>query len=186
MKRFFAILLTLLTVIAFSACASGVQNDDAAPVSTDDRSDDIPVSETPETEEGTVTVQGETFKLSYDTNHGDLCYKEDTVNFERETMGSFREIRYYKNGELLFAIHLVYYEGKTIEDVMAESDNALSEKSVGGLDYGYFEYDENGMPGHTWLYTFNGTTYSISFASDYDISALEDAFMNNVRFEPQN
>ena len=74
------------------------------------------------------------------------------------------------------------WEGKTAEEVMAESDNEITAKTVGETEYQYFEYDENGTPGHTYMYTYNGTTYTISFVSSADISALEQAFMNNVRF----
>ena len=136
----------------------------------------------PTQDEGTVTVDGAEFKLSYETHHGDMYYKTDIVELGPNTAGSWCELSYYKDGEPLVLVHLVYYEGKTAEEVMAESDNEITAKTVGETEYQYFEYDENGTPGHTYMYTYNGTTYTISFVSSADISALEQAFMNNVRF----
>ena len=97
-------------------------------------------------------------------------------------MGSFRDIRYFKEGEPLFSIHLVYYEGKTVEDVMEAGDYELTDKTLNGIEYRYFEYDENGIPGHTYVCANNGTAYTISFVSNADISALEKAFMESVHF----
>ncbi|MBQ7688316.1 MAG: hypothetical protein IJT27_03760 [Clostridia bacterium] len=176
-RAFFCILISLLLVaLSLTACGKKSENADNGPADA--------VADTPE--EAGVTVGGETFELTYESNHKCLYYKEDLRQFQRDTMGSFREIRYFKDDTLLFSIHLVYYEGKTVEEVMEGSDNTLTEKTVNGLTYRYFEYDENGLPGHTYVYAYDGTAYTISFVSGTDISALENAFMENVRFAEES
>ena len=133
-------------------------------------------------EDNIVSVDGEEFKLSYETHHGNMYYKTDIAKLSPNTSGAWCELTHYKDSKPLVSIHLVYYEGKTAEDVMAKSENKLTAKVIGDIEYQYFEYDENGMPGHTYLYTYNGTSYTISFASSADISSLEEMFMKYVHF----
>ncbi len=174
MKKAICIILAfMLAATAFAACGREKAPGGDAPDSTQ--------TEAP-AEENAVEVAGERLKLTYETNHKDLHYKTDIVNLTPNTVNAVSNLVYYKDGEPLIVMHLVYFEGKTPEEVMAGSDNVLSDKTVNGLDYKYFEYDENGVPGHTYVAEFGGTTYTISFASAADISALETAFMENVRF----
>ena len=175
MKKTFCIILALtLALLAFSACGREKTPGGESP-STDPQT-------TADAGENAVDVAGVRLNLTYDARLEDLHFKTDEENLTPNTVLSLCEMRCEKDGELLLAIHLVYFENKTAEEVMDGSDNVLSDKTVNGQDYKYFEYDENGMPGHTYLAEFGGAAYTISFASNADISALETAFMENVRF----
>lgn len=180
-KKLLVLLLALMLAAAvLTACgqrrpAFDGENDDAGPRTG---AQDDSAGQNDET----VTVDGEEFDLSYETHHGDLYYKTDIVELGPDTAGAWCELSHYKDGEPLVRIHLVYYEGKTAGEVMEESGYELTTKVVGDMEYQYFEYDENGMAGHTYVCSFNGTVYTISFVSNADISALEQTFMENVSF----
>ena len=175
MKKTFCVILALtLALLAFSACGRE-KTPGGEPPSTDPQT-------TADAGKNAVDVAGVCLNLTYDARLEDLHFKTDEENLTPNTVLSLCEMRCEKDGELLLAIHLVYFENKTAEEVMDGSDNVLSDKTVNGQDYKYFEYDENGMPGHTYLAEFGGAAYTISFASNADISALETAFMENVRF----
>ncbi len=129
-----------------------------------------------------LSFNGETIKLTYETNHRDLHYKENLVSMERDTAGSVRRIVYRQNGDVTFTIWMVYFADKSIAEVMAESDYVYTTKTADGLEYTYFEYDDNGLPGHTYVHEYDGTTYTISFVSQYDMTSLESVFMGCVYF----
>jgi len=80
-------------------------------------------------------------------------------------------------------VHKLCAEAEAGDEVISGSEDNLTDKTAGGLEYRYFEYDENGTPGHTYVYSFEGTTYTISFVSNFDMTSLEYAFLSNVRFE---
>lgn len=182
MKKIFVLFLALVIAFSLAACGRPAQENSSG----NDTASENEAAQTDAPEaDGAVEVDGEQFTLDFESNHRDLYFKTDIVNISKDSYGSVCDLRYFKEGELLFVIHLVYFENKSIEDVMAESDNELSAKTVGNLEYQYFEYDENGMPGHTYLYTYNGNSYTVSFASNADISALEQAFMESVHFGEQ-
>ena len=128
------------------------------------------------------TFEGETVTLTYEANHRDLFYKENLTAMHRDTMGSVRAID-YDNGGAMFQILMVYYENKSLEEVLAASGATLTDKTVNGLTYKYFDFDRDDVPGHTYVYEFEGTTYTISFISDRDTASLEAGFMGAVRFE---
>ncbi len=132
----------------------------------------------------TFTINGVDIELDSESNHYDLYYKENWRELHRETMGSFRNIDYTNDqGERVFDVRLVYFKDKSIDEVMAESDYTYTEKTHNGIKYQYFEYSEGGKPGHTYVYNYNGNTYTISFASAYDMTSLEDVFMSQVYFK---
>ena len=114
-----------------------------------------------------------------------MYFKENVVEIEKSSYDQFCNLYCSGDEGMLFIIHIVYFEGKGVDEVMSGSENNLTDKTVGGLEYRYFEYDENGVPGHTYVYTFEGTTYTISFVSNFDITSLESAFLSNVRFEKE-
>lgn len=175
MKKILLLLAAALVIAAAAGCQPKPSADGG----------DVPseASQTEATDSEAVTVDGMSFDLSYETHHKDLYYKTDIVEMGSDTYGSRCDITSFKESEPLFVIHLVYYEGTTAEEVMAESDYELTEKAFGDLAYQYFEYDENGMAGHTYLCEYNGTAYTVSFASNADVAALEQAFMENIHFE---
>ena len=131
----------------------------------------------------TVEFNGDSLVLDYETHHGCLYYKIDIPDMHADTVGSYCNINYTKKGEVAFDIRLVYFANKSIDEVMEGSDYAISEKTVNGLTYKYFEYVDNDRPGHTYVYNFDGTTYTISFASAYDMTSLENGFLESVRFD---
>ena len=49
--------------------------------------------------------------------------------------------------------------------------------------YQYFEYNDNEANGYTYIYNYDGSTYTITFVSKIDISTLINSFMKNVKFE---
>lgn len=170
-KRMSLCLLAFAAALLLSACG--------APDAAESTSPSSPAA----AEEAVIAINGETIPLTYETNHYDLYYKENVARMQRDTMGTFRNEAYYnEQGEQIFAIHLVYYEGKTAEQVIEASDYELTPVTVGGLDYLRFAYTEDGRAGHTYVHEHNGDAYTISFVSDYDMTQLEDAFLSTVSF----
>lgn len=182
-KTIFLIMAALLAAaMLFSVCSCGVTGKGGSGGNSGGSGSDG-------SEDGggvTVTVGGETFKLDYETDHGALHYSENIPIMDRGTMGSVRDIHGRSDEGTLFVIRMVYFKDKGIEEVMEGSDNELSQKTMNGIAYTYFEYDDPEMPAskaHTFMYVFDGTTYSISFVSEYDLSSLEEGFFKTVYFE---
>ena len=172
MKKVLAFFTAAVLLLTLTAC-SGLKSDGKSDgVQSGSSQNDDPV----------IQIDGETIKLTYETHHRDLYFKENLTMLYSDTMGSVSMLTYRRDGDAVFAIFLVYYENKSIEEVMSESDNTLTEKTINGLSYQYFEYDNNGTPGHTYLYCYDGTTYAISFVSALDMSSPENVFLSNVRF----
>ena len=130
-----------------------------------------------------IEFNGEKLMLDYETNHLNMYFKIDLPDMHTDTFGSVCNIDYTQDGGAAFIIRLVYFTGKPIEEVMEGSDYALSDRTVNGLAYKYFEYDDNGLPGHTYVYNYDGTTYTISFVSASDMTSLENGFLETVRFD---
>ncbi len=131
----------------------------------------------------TVEFNGDSLVLDYETHHGSLFYKIDLPEMHTDTVGSFCNVSYMQEGDVAFDIRLVYYAGKTVDEVMDGSEYVMSEKTVNGLTYKYFEYVDNDRPGHTYVYNFDGTTYTLSFVSAHDMTSLENGFLEAVRFD---
>ena len=184
MKKIVALLLILTLAIGITACGK----DDKTETNQTGKQTDS-VSENAATESASngdeIVIGGKTVKLTYESHHGDMYFKENVVDIEKNTYGAACDLRCRFDDGVLFIIHIVYFEGKSIDEVMSGSENNLTEKTVSGLEYRYFEYDENGVPGHTYVYTFEGTTYTISFVSNFDMTSLESVFLSNVRFEKE-
>lgn len=177
MKKFFALLVILTLSLGLAACAAGNESDPSGKQTGSAEGGDTPGSE--------IVIGGKTVKLTYESHHGDMYFKENAVDIEKSSYGQVCNLCCRSDGGVLFVIHIVYFEGKSADEVMSGSENNLTDKTVGGLEYRYFEYDENGTPGHTYVYTFEGTAYTVSFVSDYDMTSLEAAFLSNVRFEKE-
>ena len=173
MKRIIA--AVLIFMLATALCSCGLLFRIGSQRTEIGEKDDAPV----------MTVNGETFKLESESSHGALHYKHNYENMNHDTSGSFCNVVGFQNGDVIFAVRLVYFTGKSINEVMSGSDYTLSKKTVNGLEYTYFEYNDNGMPGHTYAYNFDGTTYTISFASQYDMTSLEEVFLQNVSFSAE-
>ncbi|MBP5312380.1 MAG: hypothetical protein J6112_06065, partial [Clostridia bacterium] len=76
MKKIISILLVCVLVLALSACAADSGADGSGKTSND-----------PE-----FTINGKTVKLTYETNHKDLFYKESIKDMNRNTAGNVRFI----------------------------------------------------------------------------------------------
>ena len=170
MKKIIAIMLAALMIIPLAACGGGNGGNGGE---NESQNDGFTV----------VDFNGEKIKLSYESHHYDLYYKENLSAMNSNTMGSFCEVTVRQDEGETAHIHLVYYAGKSVEEVMSESNYEYFEKTVSGIKYTCFNYDENGVPGHTYVYCYDGSTYTISFVSNYDMTSLEEGFMQNVRFE---
>ena len=130
-----------------------------------------------------IVVDGEKIKLSYENNFLKMTYKESLTAFTSNTVGKQRIISYNKNNENILTIHLVYFENKNIDEVMSDNKYLVNTKLINDLEYQYYEYEVNEQKGHTYVYYYDGTTYTINFLSNKDITQLETAFMKNVQFK---
>ena len=164
-------LLAVCTALTVSSC--GGKSDDGTTTQKQNSGKSKP----------TFTINGDEIELSYERNHKDLYYKENLTELHSNTAGSFRNIDYYKDGDNVFDIRIVYFAGKSVDEVMSESDYQMSKKTINGIEYDYFEYTDNDRPGHTYVCAYDGTTYTISFASNYDMKSLEEVFLSQVYFK---
>ena len=85
-------------------------------------------------------------------------------------------------GATVVRVEIRYFDGKTIDEVMSQAPYERTNKTVGNIDYEYFEYTNNGVNGYVYCYNHEGSTYTISFDAKIDITTLIDAFMKNVSF----
>ena len=184
MKKVIALLLILTLVLSLAACGEGDKTEtNQTGNQTDSVSEKTVTDIAPNDNE--IVIGGKTVKLTYESHHGDMYFKENVVDIEKNTYGAACDLSCRSDDGVSFVIHIVYFEGKSIDEVMSGSENNLTDKTVDGLEYRYFEYDENGTPGHTYVYNFEGTTYTISFVSTFDMASLESVFLSNVRFEKE-
>ena len=185
MKKTIAYLLILALALGLAACGANGEN---AVDPSGEQTGPEPSFESAETDEKSVgnevEIGGTTVKLTYESHHGELVFKENVAAIEKASYGQACNLTCRSDEGVLFLIHIVYFEGKSIDEVIGEEET-LSDKTVAGVDYRYFEYDENGVPGHTYVCSFNGTVYTVSFVSKYDTASLESVFLSNVRFEKE-
>lgn len=184
MKKIITLLLIVTFAASFAACGEGDKTEtNQTGNQTDSVSEKTVTDIAPNDNE--IVIGSKTVKLTYESRHGDMYFKENVVEIEKSSYGQACNLYCNSDEGMLFIIHIVYFEGQGVDEVMSGSENNLTDKTVGGLEYRYFEYDENGTPGHTYVYTFEGTTYTISFVSNFDMTSLESAFLSNVRFEKE-
>ena len=135
------------------------------------------------TQNPVAQFNGEKIKLNSETSFRDLHFRMNYDVMHKDTMGSVCQVTVLKDGDVACEIFFVYYEGKTVADVMSESpDVVLTEKTIGDQVWSTFPFETNGMTGQTYVASFGGSSYTVSFRSPYDTSALEDALMKTVRF----
>jgi len=178
MKKVLIIFLALILALSFAACSKNGNTDNTA------KGDQTDAAENKDSSDGgTIDIGGYKIKLTKEANHGDLYFKENTA--EMELAGYEQSFNMYCNKEegQIFVIRLVYFKGASIDEVMSGSDATLTDKTVNGIQYKYFEYEENGTPAHNYVYNYNGTTYTIIFVSNYDMTSLENTFLGSVYFK---
>ncbi len=178
MKRIIALLLILTFAIGFAAC--GAKNENAADPSGK-QTEAAPESGA---NGGEIAIGDHTVRLTDELRHGDLRFlapeKAEKAGYDQVYSLCSRV-----GEDVLFTISIVYFKGKDVDEVMSGSDYNMTDRTAGGLTYRYFEDSEDGTAEHTYVRYFNGTTYAISFVSDFDTAALETAFLANVRFEKE-
>jgi len=86
-------------------------------------------------------------------------------------------------GSSVIRVNIQYFENRSIDEVMSKAPYERTNKTVEKYEYQYFEYTDNGAKGYTYIYNYEGSTYTITFVAKIDISTLIDAFMKNVKFE---
>ena len=180
MKKIIALFLVLILAVCLASCIRiGIKDPDTSGRQTD-----------ASTQNGTdqtafdsgIAIGGKTVTFKDESRHGDLCYK-GIDGAEKSSYDQVCNLYYPAGDDMLFTIHIVYFKGRDIDEVMDGSDYDISSKTAGGTEYRYFEYEENGESGHTYVCSAFGTTYTISFVSKFDLTALETAFLSNVHFE---
>ena len=186
MKHFLISFLTLALVLCLAAalCACGQKNFGFQVSESGTASEQ---AESAPSGNGTaVQFNGKTLTFGKEDSHGALrfCRSEDQ-GFLKSAVYSVCELAYAPEETALFNIHIVYFENKSMEEVFEDSNYETRHETRNGLDYLCFDYDENGRPGTTYAYYFEGTTYTISFVSEYDMTSLIDGFMSNVSFKAE-
>lgn len=129
--------------------------------------------------------EGTLKKMSFMTNKDTLSLRtsgENTASiaYEDDTKADDIIVDY---GATVVSIAMRCFEGKTIEEVMSQAPYERTSKTVGGLEYQYFEYVDAGINGYCYSYYYEGSTYTITFEAKIDITTLINAFMKNVKFE---
>lgn len=85
-------------------------------------------------------------------------------------------------GATVVSIAIRYFENKDIDTVMSKAPYKRTNKTVGNIEYQYFDYVDNGINGYCYCYYHEGSTYTITFEAKININDLIDAFMKNVKF----
>lgn len=172
-------LLISCLVLCLYSCKGGVAVDDDD--EEEETSEGLLMAQTADGD--TIEIGSYKIKLTKEANHGDLYFKENVAEMELAGYDQTFNMYFNKDEGQIFVIRLVYFRGSSIDEVMSGSDTALTDKTVNGIQYKYFEFEENGAPSHNYVYNFNGTTYMIVFVSSFDMTSLETVFLNNVHFE---
>ena len=135
-----------------------------------------------------VTIQGEKFNLKSERNLNDLYYKENYVDFHTDAMGNIRTMSYTKQEKIIFEVHIMYDENRSLSELKAiiDTQNETKEQSkeVNGIKYVYYEYKTNdNLTVHHYIYVHKGKTYTIAFILGENPGNIEDVFMNNISFK---
>ena len=182
MKKIIALFLVLILAVSLASC---IRISISGPDTTVRQTDAATQNGTDKTaDDSGIVIGGKTVAFNGESRHGDLCYK-GIDGAEKSSYDQVCNLYYPSGDDMLFTIHIVYFKGRDIDEVMDGSDYDISIRTAGGTEYRYFEYEENGEPGHTYVCSAFGTTYTISFVSNFDLTALETAFLSNVHFEAE-
>jgi hypothetical protein len=181
MKKITALILSIIFILTLASCAGNTRPGDTGSTTT------ASGNNSGKNDGVSVQFNGDTIKLNYERDFFDIRYLENIGGEMRsDTVYNLRDITYTQNGDVTLVITMYRFENKTMEEVM-EGTTDFVDKTVNGITYKYMEdeieFEDGKKPGHSYAYFFNGSTYVVRFASSYDFSALEEAFMNNVRFE---
>lgn len=141
----------------------------------------------------TFKIYDETLELDYERTFQKMIYKTNNEKMYPNTSSNSVVLKYEDDtktddivddyGASVVRVNIGYFENRSIDEVMSKAPYERTNKTVGNYEYQYFEYTDNGANGYTYIYNFDGSTYTITFVAKIDISTLIDAFMKNVKFE---
>ena len=136
-----------------------------------------------ENNDATVKVGNKDVKINRSGSFVEMTFRYPDSALA-SNVGTYSIIDYMDNNEFVFRIALYFFEGKTIEDVMAGS--TLS--SVDALPYGEYTWNvyqgkqDDGKSVLNYVTQVGDNSYTVTFISDYDMKDFADAFMKNVNF----
>lgn len=171
-KRFLLGIIFLLVISIVTGC---------------NKSNNIKTDDKKETNKKVVTIQGEKFDLNSERILGDIHYQENYVDFNTDQIGNMRTMNYSKEGENIFEIRVMYDENRSLSEMKAiiETQTQAKEQSkkINKIRYIYYEYTDNDLIVHHYIYVYKGKAYSIGFFLGKKPGNIEEVFMNNVSFE---
>jgi len=141
----------------------------------------------------TFKIYDETLELDYERTFQKMTYKTNSEKMYPNTSSNSVALKYEDEtktedivddyGASVVRVNIQYFENRSIDEVMSKAPYERTNKTVGNYEYQYFEFTDNGANGYTYIYNFEGSTYTITFMAKIDINTLIDAFMKNVKFE---
>ncbi|MBQ3865650.1 MAG: hypothetical protein II776_02020 [Clostridia bacterium] len=177
MKKIAALLLTLSVLLSLAACGMGGGK---AP-DPDGKNDGIE-NAAADSARGGIAVGNYTIELDEPLKHGDMCFSAPK-NAEKSGYDKIFSFFCRVDEGMLFSVSIIYFEGKGVDEALEGTAEEMTDKTVGGLTYRYFESTGNDGASHVYVTCFEGDTYAVTFSSDQDTAALEEAFLSGVRFE---
>ena len=130
-----------------------------------------------------VNIDNKSIELNKEDNHYNLYYKYNEKEFKSELLEQYKYLEYTSSNKEIVTIKLMYYKNKSINNIMDGTGYELKDKKIGNTDYKYFEFYEEEILTHSYVYNYNNDTYTINFASNTDMNSLEEIFMKNVYFK---
>lgn len=141
----------------------------------------------------TFKIYDETLELDYERTFNKMTYMTNNKKMYPDTATNSVTLKYEDDtkiddivddyGTSVVRINIQYFENRSIEEVMSQVSYKITNKVVGNHEYKYFEFTYNEAKGYTYIYNYEGSTYTITFMAKIDISTLIDVFMKNVKFE---
>ena len=134
-----------------------------------------------------IKIQDKSLKLKNDHALGNLHYKENFVDFRSGAIGNMRTMSYVDKDKLVFEIRMMFDEKKSLSDLKTalEKQTKAKEQSkqINDIKYVYYDYKENDLNVHQYMYVFDNKVYTITFYLGEDCGNIEEVFMDNVSFK---
>lgn len=171
MKKFLVCLLSLTLLLGFVGC----------------KKTEKPVITYPEEKKINFTIGDQEYPLNSKGTFKAMRFRENPYDCVVGTSANTHMMSYSVDNNPAFQVVDVYFEGQTIDEVIAEVEAETTEKKVGDITYRYYEtsfQDEQAREviTHNYLYEFEGVTYLISFYFADVETNIEQVYMENVRF----
>jgi len=170
MKKLLVCILSLTLLFAFVGCKK-----EGKPISY------------PEEKKISFLLDGQEFALNSKGTFQAVRFRENPYDFIVKTAANSHSMSYIVDEKPVFQIAIVYFEGQTMNQVLAEIDEEITEKKVGDITYKYYEstFDDEyarQIVSHQYVYEKDDIPYIISFSFASVDTNLEQVFMENVRF----